>query len=83
MGYENNITLNFPILIFYGKAHSESMFQSNSPSILSLDGSAMKALKIVCDEFLANGKDIREFNIIISEKLTKTTKKTRPRAYLL
>jgi hypothetical protein len=50
------------------KAHSEPIFQLNSPSVLSIDGSAMKALKIASDEFVAGGRDMREFNITISEK---------------
>lgn len=48
--------------------NAEPMFQSSSPSVLSIDGSAMKALKIACDEFLASGKDLRDFNVTISEK---------------
>lgn len=68
------ITLLYIFLIgfFMAKTNAEPMFKSNSPSTLSIDGSAMKALKIACDEFLVSGKDIREFNINISEKLTKT-----------
>jgi len=57
------------------KVNYEPMFQSNSPSILSIDGSAMKALKIACDEFVVSGKDIREFNVIISEKINETNDK--------
>lgn len=53
------------------KTNAEPIFQSNSPSMLSIDESAMKALKIACDEFLMSGKDMREFNITISEKNDK------------
>ena len=35
----------------------------------------MKALKIACDEFVVSGKNIREFNIIISEKSNKANEK--------
>lgn len=57
------------------KVNYEQMFQSNSPSILSIDGSVMNALKIACDEFAENGEDMREFNIIISEKINETNEK--------
>lgn len=50
------------------KANAEPMFQLHSPSVLSIEGSAMKALKIACDEFVASGKDMREFNVYISEE---------------
>jgi hypothetical protein len=50
------------------KANSEPIFHLNSPSVLSIDGSAMKALKIASDEFVASGRDMGEFNITISEK---------------
>lgn len=33
----------------------------------------MKALKIACDEFVASGKDLRDFNITISEETDKNT----------
>ena len=48
------------------KTNAEPMFQSDSPSKLSIDGSAVKALNIVCDKFLVSGKEIREFDITIS-----------------
>ncbi len=57
--------------LFMDKTNAEPMFKTNSPSMLSIDGRAMKALKIACDEFLVGGKDIREFNIIISEQSAK------------
>jgi len=69
------LLLIFLIGFIMEKANSEPMFQSNSPTILSIDGSAMKALKIACDEFAENGKDIRGFNITISEKINETNDK--------
>ena len=60
--------LIFLIGFFMEKTNAEPMFQSNSHSMLSIDGSAMKALKIACDQFLLSGKDLREFKITISEK---------------
>ena len=32
----------------------------------------MKALKVACDEFTKSGKDMREFNVNISEETNKT-----------
>lgn len=55
------------------KANAEPMFQSRSNSVLSIDGSAVKALKVACDEFIKNGKDISEFDITISEEANKST----------
>lgn len=57
------------------KANSEPMFQSNPRSIVSIDGSALKALKIAYDKFVLSGKDMREFNITISEEINKTNDK--------
>jgi len=54
------------------KANSEPMFQIPSPSVVFIDGNAMRALKIAYDHFLKSGKDVREFTITISEKLKKT-----------
>jgi hypothetical protein len=54
--------------VFMEKANSEPIFQLNSHSVLSIDGSAMKALKIASDEFLVDGRDLNEFNVTISEK---------------
>ena len=51
-----------------GNSDLASMFHSNEPSTLSIDGSAMKALKIACDEFLASEKDVCEFIITISNR---------------
>ena len=64
------ITLIFIFLIGFimEEVKFEPMFKSISPSILSIDGRAMKALKIACDEFEISGKDLREFNIITSEE---------------
>ena len=55
------------------KASAEPMLHSNSPSVLSIDGSTMRALTIACDEFVASGKDLRDFNITISEETNKNT----------
>ena len=54
------------------KGNSEPMFQKPSPSVVFIDGNAMRALKIAYDDFVKSGKDIREFTITISEKLKKT-----------
>jgi hypothetical protein len=54
------------------KTNAEPMFQSHSPSVLSIDGSAMKALKVACDEFATSRKDMREFNVSISEETDKS-----------
>jgi hypothetical protein len=61
----------FLIGFFMQNANSEPMFRIPSPSVLSIDGSAMKALKIACDDFVKSGKDVREFTITISEKTDK------------
>lgn len=61
----------FFIGIFMKNIKAEQMFQLHSPTEISIDGRAMKALKIACDEFLVSGKDIREFNITISENADK------------
>ncbi len=58
--------------IFMKNASSEPMFQTNSPSVLSISGSAMQALKIACDEFVASGKDLHDFTITISQENGKT-----------
>jgi len=50
------------------KANPEPMFQIPSPSVIFIDGNAMRTLKIAYDDFLKSGKDLREFTIIISEK---------------
>jgi len=49
------------------KAGAKPMFQSNSPYVLSLSGSALQALRIACDKFLVSGKDLRDFTITISQ----------------
>jgi hypothetical protein len=66
------LSLIFLIGIFTEKANSEPMFQIPSPSVVFIDGNAMRALKIAYDDFVKSGKDIREFTITISEKLKKT-----------
>lgn len=53
------------------KANSEPIFQILSPSVLSIDGSAVRALKIACDDFVTSRKDMRDFTITISEKTDK------------
>lgn len=50
------------------KANPEPMFQIASPSIIFMDGDAMRALIIAYDDFSKSGEDVREFTIIISEK---------------
>jgi hypothetical protein len=60
--------LFFLIGIFMEKANSEPMFQIPSPSVLFIDGNAMRALKIAYDAFATSGKDVSEFTITISEK---------------
>ncbi|MBA4053345.1 MAG: hypothetical protein C0490_01400 [Marivirga sp.] len=62
------LLLIFLIGIFMEKANPEPMFQIPSPSVIFIDGNAMRALKIAYDDFLKSGKDVREFTIIISEK---------------
>lgn len=52
-------------------AGAEPMFQSTSPSVLSISGSATKALKIAFDKFAVGGKDVRDFDVIISERLNE------------
>jgi hypothetical protein len=61
------------------QANSEPMFKINSSSVLTIDGSAMKALKTACDEFLKSGKDIREFTIGISEETDKNENEVNDR----
>ena len=60
--------LIFLIGIFMEKANSEPTFQIPSPPVLFIDGNAMRALKIVYDDFANSGKDVSEFTITISEK---------------
>jgi hypothetical protein len=62
------LSLIFLIGIFMEKGNSEPMFQKPSPSVVFIDGNAMRALKIAYDDFVKSGKDIREFTITISEK---------------
>jgi len=62
------LLLIFLIEIFMEKANPEPMFQIPSPSVIFIDGNAMRALKIAYDDFLKSGKDVREFTITISKK---------------
>lgn len=50
------------------KANPEPMFQMASPSVIFIDGNAMRALIVAYDDFAKSGEDVREFTIIISEK---------------
>lgn len=60
------------ILLFgrlMGNVDSKPIFQSDSPSSFSTDGETIKALKIACDDFLVNGKDVKDFNVILSNEI--------------
>jgi hypothetical protein len=63
--------LIFLIGDFMENANAEPIFKLASPSMLTIDGSAMKALKIASDEFVASGRDMREFHITISIETDK------------
>lgn len=53
-------------------SNSEPKFEIDLPSAHSIGGSAMKALKIACDEFSKGDLDMQNFNISISEEIDST-----------
>jgi hypothetical protein len=55
------------------KSNAEPIFQPHSPSVLSIDGSAMKALKVACDVYTKRGKDL----LYLIEKISHKTNTTQ------
>ena len=47
------------------------MAQSDSLPVLSIDESTAKALKIGCGELVQSGKDVRNFDVAVSETADK------------
>jgi len=66
-----NLVIIVLIVCLMEKAYAEPLFQSNSPSVLSINGFAVQALKVACDEFIAGGKDLSGFTITISRQTEK------------
>jgi len=50
------LSLIFLIGIFMEKANSEPIFQIPFPTVVFIDGNAMRALKIAYDDFVKSGK---------------------------